>query len=365
MSKPCYILGIDTSCDDTSFAVLDAENKKVLASVVSSQVKLHAEHGGIVPELASRSHMENLHVVFDEALRRAQMNIGQLSAIAVTRTPGLIGCLLVGTCFARALAYQLGVPLYGVNHLEGHLFSPFIESEAVFPFVGLVVSGGHTLFYHVKSFSEFKIIGQTVDDAAGEAFDKCAKMLGLGYPGGPLIDRHARSGNDRAFRFTVARVKMGPEYLSFSGLKTAAYHYISSFSSVSDKVLDDICASIQKGIVDNLCRKLEYFLDNYPARAFALSGGVAMNSLLRRRVLEVCQNKSLACILARPRYCTDNGAMIAHAALVQNLPDVLFSLETRPTKKIRARELKKYAKVHSRQAQKTFSESAEGPRHAG
>jgi len=349
--KRQYILGIDTSCDDTSMALVEMNTKKVVANVVSSQIKLHAKFGGIVPEMASRAHMENLSLVFEQVLNESGITLADIAAIAVTKTPGLIGCLLVGTSFAKGLAYQLQVPLYGINHLDGHLFSPFIgieesDRQSIFPFLGLVVSGGHTAFYRVESFENVALIGQTVDDAAGEAFDKCAKMLGLGYPGGPIIDKKAQHGDDQAFAFKVARVKMGDEYLSFSGLKTAAHHHLSSIKDINEKQIDNLCASVQKGIVDALMKKMEYFISGYEFKAFALSGGVAMNTLLRKRCQEECDRFNIPCYIAKPEYCTDNGAMIAHVALIRNLQNELFTLSTQATQKIQARRLK-YEKIHS------------------
>ncbi|MBF0106559.1 MAG: tRNA (adenosine(37)-N6)-threonylcarbamoyltransferase complex transferase subunit TsaD [Deltaproteobacteria bacterium] len=334
-----FIIGVDTSCDDTSVAVLEERTGCVLSNIVSSQIKIHQGFGGIVPELASRSHMENIAFVFAQALESAGINIQQITRVAVTNTPGLVGCLLVGTGFARALAYQLGVPLHGVNHLEGHLFSPFITEPPLFPCLGLVVSGGHTAFYRIASFEHVTLLGQTVDDAAGEAFDKCAKMLCLGYPGGPVIDQRAGRGDQNAFPFTVARVKMGREYLSFSGLKTAAYHHIRVFGDLSEQTLNNLCASIQKGIVDALMDKAAFFFTRHRFKSFAVSGGVAMNSLLRTRSLEIADRFNVKCCIARPDYCTDNGAMIAHVAHVRQLDDQLFTLGTEATKKIQARKL--------------------------
>lgn len=332
-----YTLGIDTSCDDTSMAILKGDH--VLSNVVSSQIKIHAEFGGIVPEVASRAHMQNLSLVFKKALEEAQLTQNQISAIAVTRTPGLIGCLLVGTSFAKALAYRLKVPLYGVNHLEGHLFSPFIGRPVEFPVLGLVVSGGHTAFYKIESFDQVSILGQTVDDAAGEAFDKVAKMLGLDYPGGPIVDRLAQKGDDQRFSFKVAQVKMGPQYLSFSGLKTAAYKHIQSHGDFSEKDRHDFCASLQHIIVESLIQKAQYFLKE-PFKAIAVSGGVAMNSLLRKRCQDLADRLKMPLYLAKPEFCTDNGAMIAYAAQVKVHPDQVFSLSTEATKKIQARQLK-------------------------
>lgn len=329
------ILGIDTSCDDTSFAVLDTHKGSILSNVVSSQTKIHIEHGGIVPELASRAHLENLSAVFNESLHLAGINLSDLNAVAVTNTPGLIGCLLVGTSFARGLALRLGVPLYGVNHLEGHLFSPFIgASEIPFPFLGLVVSGGHTAFYQVDAVDQIKLVGQTVDDAAGEAFDKCAKMMGLGYPGGPVIDKLALSGRDNAFAFTIAKVKMGEQYLSFSGLKTAAFQHLQKINTALDDGLkNDFSASVQKAIVTTLCQKMDYFLTQHSYRAVAVSGGVAMNSLLRKQAGVVCSRRGVLCRVAEPAFCTDNGAMIAFVASLSSHKDQLFELQTLATKK--------------------------------
>ncbi len=335
-----YILGIDTSCDDTSFAVLDSSTKQVLSSVVSSQINIHTEFGGVVPEIASRAHSENLDVVFEKALKLAGITLQDISAIAVTHTPGLIGCLLVGVGFAKALAYRLRVPLLAVNHLDAHLLSPFIGREPVFPYLGLVVSGGHTAFYYAESLQSIQSVGQTVDDAAGEAFDKCAKMLGLGYPGGPVIEKRAALGNPNAFKFTPAKVKLGKQYLSFSGLKTAAYQIINGcrgdpeWSPENDiPFVNDLCASVQKAIVASLTQKMEYFFNEFSVKAFGLSGGVAMNKLLRAQCQSVCEKNKVECLIAEPQYCADNGAMIAHAALLKPSEDALFTVETVGSKK--------------------------------
>ncbi len=346
-NKP-YILGIDTSCDETSFAILNQNTKEVLSNTVSSQVKLHAPYGGVVPELASRSHVENISPVFQQALDDAKIKKDDIGAIAVTKTPGLIGCLLTGACFARALAYQSDIPLYGVNHLSGHLLSPFIDQKPLFPCLGLVVSGGHTTFYRIDSFDEISILGQTVDDAAGEAFDKCAKMLGLGYPGGPIVDKLAQKGDPKAFSFTIAKVKIGEQYLSFSGLKTALYYHIEKLmgekkvepKDLPEEIKKDLCASLQQSIVQALTKKMEYFFSQTEFKSFALSGGVALNSELRKRAQEVCDKNAMPCYIAAPRYCSDNGAMIAHAALVQKHEDERNTLNVQASKKIQARKLK-------------------------
>lgn len=333
------ILGIDTSCDDTSFAILDKNSKKVLENVVSSQNNIHSQFGGIMPEMASRSHLENLTLVFSQVLSQAQISPEKIAAVAVTQTPGLIGCLLVGTSFAQGLALQLQIPLFAVNHLEAHLFSPFMGTEPMFPCLGLVVSGGHTAFYKMNSCNDIEVLGQTVDDAAGEAFDKCAKMMGLGYPGGAVVDKLAQTGDDKAFEFCVAKVKMGKQYLSFSGLKTALRDHVTKGGELDEKTKRNLCASLQKAIVDALCEKLEYFLSQQKFLVFALSGGVAMNSLLRRRLQEVCEKNHVKCFIAKPEFCTDNGAMVAHAALVKKPEDSLFSLSVQASRKIQARKL--------------------------
>ncbi|EKD50700.1 MAG: hypothetical protein ACD_62C00452G0004 [uncultured bacterium] len=336
--KP-YILGIDTSCDETSCAILEIGSKKVLSNVVSSQIKLHAPYGGVVPELASRSHIENISAVFQGALDEASVMADQIGAVAVTKTPGLIGCLLVGASFARAFAYRHQIPLFGVNHLMGHLFSPFIDRDPVFPSLGLVVSGGHTNFYLISSFSDIKLLGQTVDDAAGEAFDKAAKMMGLGYPGGPVVDKLAKQGDDRAFGFTIAKVKLGEQYLSFSGLKTAVYHHVRAQTELTQKIKEDLCASLQKSIVETLVRKMAYFVDREGVASLSLSGGVALNSLLRRRTEGLCDQLKLPGYVAQPRFCSDNGAMIAFAALVSGTQDERLTMSVAPSRKVNAREL--------------------------
>lgn len=340
MESSGFILGIDTSCDDTSVAILDSATGRILANLVSSQIESHAPFGGVVPELASRHHTENLPLVYEKALSEAQVSQDQIKKIAVTNTPGLMGCLLVGVNFAKALAYRLELPLVAVNHLQGHLFSPFIESTPVFPFLGLVVSGGHTAFYDVRAFDDVSLIGQTVDDAAGEAYDKCAKMLSLGYPGGPVIDRLAGSGDEHAFKFSPVKVRMGESYLSFSGLKTAAYHHWlkAGEEKFNDQDVKNLCASFQKSIVGHLMQRAQFFLTSGKYRAFALSGGVAMNSELRKQVQNLCLKMQIECHLAKPQYTTDNAAMIAYAGLQQQ-PVSLDDVVVMASKKIQARKL--------------------------
>lgn len=322
-------------------AIFDSEKNKILVNLISSQVAKHAEFGGIVPEWASRMHAEKLASLFSETLRLAKIRVEEIFAVAVTNVPGLIGCLLVGTSFAKALAYRLKIPLIAVNHLEAHLFSPFIGSVPEFPFLGLVVSGGHTAFYRAVSFTEIQLVGQTVDDAAGEAFDKTAKLMGLEYPGGPIIDKLARTGNADAYAFTPPKVKMGPQYLSFSGIKTALYHHLEAARPLNETKIKNLAASLQKAIVDSLMQKAEYFLSLGDYKCFGVSGGVAMNSLLRARTAELCQKMGVPCWIAAPEFCTDNAAMVAYLAAHRAPEENPFELTTMPSRKIQARQLAK------------------------
>lgn len=308
---PSYILGIDTSCDETSAAILKDGNE-ICANIISSQIKIHQPFGGVVPELASRSHLQALPLVVDEALKKAGIGFKDLSGIAVTTSPGLIGCLLVGLSYAKALSYSLQIPCTAVHHLKGHLFSGLLSSGEVYPFLGLVVSGGHTALYHVKSFDEVICIGQTVDDAAGEAFDKVAKLMGLGYPGGPLIDKLSREGNPDSFQFTRAQVKKGPLYFSFSGLKTAVSRLMAQKPHLAD-----LAASFQKEVVGALIEKTELALDRYEAKLLVVTGGVACNSLLRSEALKLGKERNLEVAIPSPLLCTDNGAMIAVVGSMQ------------------------------------------------
>ncbi|MBI4410912.1 MAG: tRNA (adenosine(37)-N6)-threonylcarbamoyltransferase complex transferase subunit TsaD [Deltaproteobacteria bacterium] len=328
MNSSSLILGIDTSCDETSAAVV-ADGTRILSNIVSSQVKLHAPHGGVVPELASRSHLEILPLAVGQALDEAQIRPSDLTGIAVTSSPGLIGCLLVGLSYAKALGFSLKIPVTTVHHLKAHLFSPFLEHPPIFPFLGLVVSGGHTALYHVKSFDDIHCLGQTVDDAVGEAYDKVGKLLNVGYPGGPIIDRLAKEGNPNAFSFTRARVKKGPFYFSFSGLKTAvallvrdqgpgtrdqglkALGHGSPVTSHWSKFIRDIAASFQREAVGALVEKVGQAFDIYPVKAVLVAGGVACNSLLREEIKILSLKRGVDYFIPTPLLCTDNGAMIA------------------------------------------------------
>jgi N6-L-threonylcarbamoyladenine synthase len=313
---PMRILGIDTSCDDTSAAIV-VDGRVTLSNVVHSQLSLHHPYGGVVPELASREHLRNIVDVVDAAFDRASMGRDDLDGIAVTVGPGLIGSLLVGLYYAKALSYVLGIPFVGINHLEGHILSVFLEAEAPpFPFVALTVSGGHTSLYHVEGFGRYTSLGQTLDDAAGEAFDKVAKVLGLGYPGGPVIEKLAVQGSDDKIRFPRAYLAPGSLDFSFSGLKTAVALFVQEWRKHGDSLETskaDIAASFQASVVDVLVQKVMEAAERYGVSSVVIAGGVACNKALRRKLMEQAGFGGVAVFCPRPAYCTDNGAMIAAA----------------------------------------------------
>jgi N6-L-threonylcarbamoyladenine synthase len=309
------ILGIDTSCDDTSAGVM-TDGGKVLSSVVHSQVQVHHPYGGVVPELASREHLGKINTVVGQALSKARINRKDLDGIAVTVGPGLIGSLLVGLYFSKAFSYALNIPYVGINHLEGHILSIFLEEKTPsFPFVVLTVSGGHTTLYHVEGIGRYNPLGQTLDDAAGEAFDKVAKVLGLGYPGGVVIENLARSGNKDRIRFP--RAYLGPESLdfSFSGLKTAVALYVRKWKDNGQKEVSmaDIAACFQEAVIDVLSEKTIAAAERTKVSSVVIAGGVACNQALKDRVKDLASQCGMAFYYPRPAYCTDNGAMIALA----------------------------------------------------
>jgi len=310
------VLGIETSCDETAAAVV-RDGYDVLSNVVSSQVGVHASFGGIVPELASRAHTVNIIPVIDEALRTSGKGLHEVDAVAVTMGPGLIGALLVGVSAAKALAYSAGKPLIGVNHIEGHLSAIFLEDEKVeFPFVLLIVSGGHTHLYLVRDCCAYEKLGQTRDDAAGEAYDKVAKLLGLGYPGGPIIDGLARQGDPSGFKFP--RAKLGKQSLdfSFSGLKTAVMLRVKELGgpeNLDETAMKDLCASFQEAVVDVLVEKTVHASRKAGVGRIVVGGGVAANGALREGLANACGNEGISLHLSSPSYCTDNAAMIAAA----------------------------------------------------
>ncbi|NTU42900.1 MAG: tRNA (adenosine(37)-N6)-threonylcarbamoyltransferase complex transferase subunit TsaD [Nitrospirales bacterium] len=305
------ILGIDTSCDDTSAAVVE-KGELILSNVVSSQSEIHRKYGGIVPELASRRHMEMIRPVVHEALEIAGTSLKGLDAIAVCYGPGLIGSLLIGCGYAKAVAYAGGIPLVAVNHLEGHIFSVFLEERKPdFPFLSLVVSGGHTSLYIIKDFGIYEELGRTRDDAAGEAYDKVSKLLGLGYPGGPLIDKLAKEGDPKAFDFPRAYVPESFDF-SFSGLKTAVRNAVQK-REITEGLIRDVSASFQASVVDVLVRKVEWAIVKMGIRQITLSGGVSANSGLRQRMAEMAAERDVELFLPSISLCTDNAAMIAAA----------------------------------------------------
>ena len=308
------VLGIETSCDETAAAVVE-DGRRALSDVVATQIEVHRRWGGVVPELASRNHVVQVMPVVDEALRRAGVAGESLDGIAVTSGPGLVGALLVGVQVAKALALSWQKPLVRVNHLEGHLLAAFLADEApAFPFLGLVVSGGHTSLYACRGFGRYELLGQTRDDAAGEAFDKGAKLLGLPYPGGVAIDRLARGGNRESVRFPKAIVKGGPLAFSFSGLKTALLHHVRRHGVPEGQGLADLCASYQEAIVRALVQKLFRAARELQLDRVVLSGGVAANSRLREAAAaKAAEYEGMRLILPAARLCTDNAAMIAVA----------------------------------------------------
>jgi N6-L-threonylcarbamoyladenine synthase len=303
------ILGIETSCDETAVAVV-RDGRDVLSSVVSSQVDLHARFGGVVPEIASRAHVELLTPVLAEALVEAGVEENGIDAVAATIGPGLIGALLVGVSAAKALALVWDVPFIGVNHLEAHFVASFIEEpELETPILVLLVSGGHTMLVEVRAIGKYRVLGSTIDDAAGEAFDKVARFLGLGYPGGPAIDREAMTGNPETVRFPRGMLDDGLDF-SFSGVKTSVINYVRKHAEVPTV---DICASFQEAVVDVLVTKARRAAQQIGAKGMALAGGVAANSQLRERFLDACTEDGLHAFLPSRAMCTDNAAMVAAA----------------------------------------------------
>ncbi|MGJ8742943.1 tRNA (adenosine(37)-N6)-threonylcarbamoyltransferase complex transferase subunit TsaD [Polaribacter sp.] len=314
MEKPTYILAIESSCDDTSAAVIC--NAKVLSNVVANQ-DVHSKYGGVVPELASRAHQQNIVPVVQQAIAQANITKENLSAIAFTRGPGLMGSLLVGTSFAKSLALGLQIPLIDVNHMQAHILAHFIEEEGSkipsFPFICLTISGGHTQIVKVSNHFKMEILGETIDDAVGEAFDKSAKILGLPYPGGPLIDKYAKLGNPKAYPFT--KPKVGDLDFSFSGLKTGILYFIQKQQRINpnfiEENLHDICASIQYTIVEILMEKLKNAVKTTGIKQIAIAGGVSANSEIRKRLQLAEKHFGWTTYIPKFEYTTDNAAMIA------------------------------------------------------
>ena len=314
------ILAIESSCDETAAAVV-LNGRSVLSNIIYSQIDLHTLYGGVVPEIASRKHIEKINPVIEAALREAGCTLSDIDAIAVTYGPGLVGPLLVGVAEAKAIAFATGLPLIGVHHIEGHICANFIEHEDLKPpFMSLVVSGGHTHLVNVRDYGEYEVIGRTRDDAAGEAFDKVARAIGLGYPGGPKIDAAAKSGNPDAILFPRAKVDDSEYDFSFSGLKSAVLNYINHAEMKGETVVkEDLAASFQKAVVDVLTEHAVMAIKRYDARDFALAGGVASNSALRKSIADACEREGVRFYCPSPVYCTDNAAMIGVSAYYEYL----------------------------------------------
>ena len=314
MTEDIYILGIESSCDETAASVVK-NGREVLSNVISSQIDLHTLYGGVVPEIASRKHIEKINQVVQQALKEAQMTWDDITAIAVTYGPGLVGALLVGVSFAKSLAFALDKPLVGVHHIEGHISANYIQHKDLEPpFACLVVSGGHTHLVVVEDYGKYQILGATRDDAAGEAFDKVARAIGLGYPGGPKIDKISKEGNPDAIPFPRAKVD-GNEYdFSFSGLKSSVLNYINSCEMKHETVpTADVAASFQKAVVDVLVDHAMMGVEKYGFKKLAIAGGVASNSALRAAFEKACKEHDVLFYCASPILCTDNAAMIAAA----------------------------------------------------
>jgi len=310
------VLGIETSCDETSASVLNSDFD-ILSNVVLSQDEIHAPYGGVVPELASRQHLTSIGYVVQECLKRAQLKLEEISAYAATQGPGLIGSLLVGLSFAKGLAYYFEKPLIGIDHLEAHIESAFLETRVIaFPLLALVVSGGHTSTFFMKKKLDYELIGKTRDDAAGEALDKIAKFLDLDYPGGPVIDRLAEKGNPRKFFFALPHMTDGSLDFSFSGLKTAALKLIKEHKiSKSHPRFFDFLASFEMAVIQTLLRNLAQAIKLFKPKSLILCGGVARNKKLRQHFTEFAQKRSLSSFMPSPVFCTDNAAMVAALGL--------------------------------------------------
>ncbi len=315
---PRYLLAIESSCDETAAAVL-SHGELIKSNIVSSQVEIHREYGGIVPEIASRKHLEAISLVVSEAVERAGIGLTDIDAVAITQGPGLVGSLVVGLSFAKAFAVARGIPFTGVNHLAAHLASIFLEPDTPsFPFIGMVVSGGHTSIYRVDSMLSMELLGRTRDDAAGEAFDKVAKILGLEYPGGPVISHLAAKGDPAAFDFPRAMLPDTPLDFSFSGLKTSVLTMVRRLErDQSSLPIEDLCASFQEAVVDVLIKKLILAARNNDISEVVVTGGVAANSRLRQRLSSEASREGIKAFFPSPGYCTDNAAMVAVAGFHQ------------------------------------------------
>jgi len=315
MNKEIKILAIESSCDETAAAVV-VNGRDVRSNVISSQIALHTLYGGVVPEIASRKHIEKINQVIEQALSDASVTLDDIDAIGVTYGPGLVGALLVGVAEAKAISYAKNIPLVGVHHIEGHISANYIENKELEPpFLCLVVSGGHTHLVKVLDYGKYEILGRTRDDAAGEAFDKVARAIGLGYPGGPKIEKVSHEGNPHAMEFPRAKIEDGPYDFSFSGLKSAVLNYINGCNMKGIEVVQaDVAASFQKAVTDVLVGNAMKAIDEFKMDKFAIAGGVASNGTLRKAMREACEKKGVKFYHPSPIFCTDNAAMIGAAA---------------------------------------------------
>lgn len=315
MNKEIKILAIESSCDETAAAVV-VNGRDVRSNVISSQIALHTLYGGVVPEIASRKHIEKINQVIEQALSDASVTLDDIDAIGVTYGPGLVGALLVGVAEAKAISYAKNIPLVGVHHIEGHISANYIENKELEPpFLCLVVSGGHTHLVKVLDYGKYEILGRTRDDAAGEAFDKVARAIGLGYPGGPKIEKVSHEGNPHAMEFPRAKIEDGPYDFSFSGLKSAVLNYINGCNMKGIEVVQaDVAASFQKAVTDVLVGNAMKAIDEFKMDKFAIAGGVASNGTLRKAMREACEKKGVKFYHPSPIFCTDNAAMIGVAA---------------------------------------------------
>lgn len=322
------ILAIETSCDETAAAVVQ-NGREILSNIISSQIDIHTLYGGVVPEIASRKHMENINQVIIRALEDAGMGLSDIDAIGVTYGPGLVGALLVGVSTAKAISFASGKPLVGVHHIEGHISANYIENKELEPpFLCLVVSGGHTHLVIVKDYGKYEVIGRTRDDAAGEAFDKVARAIGLGYPGGPKIDKLSKEGNPHAVEFPRAFIDEAPYDFSFSGLKSAVLNHLNSCKMKGiEENPADIAASFQQAVTDVLVLRAVKAADEYNIRKLAIAGGVASNSSIRQALKDECNKRGIEFYYPSPVFCTDNAAMIGVAAYYEYINGVRSSLD--------------------------------------
>ena len=334
--KDIYILGIESSCDDTSAAVL--KNDKVLSNIIANQ-DIHKKYGGVVPELASRAHLSNIIPTVESAIKEAKISLNQLSAISFTKGPGLMGSLIVGTEFSKALSLSLKIPVIEVNHMQAHILVHFInngKNMPSFPFLGVTISGGHTQFILVKDYFEMKILGETLDDAIGEAFDKCGKKLGLGYPAGPLIDKISKKGDENKFKFPLPKVNGGD--ISYSGTKTAFINFLNKNQTKNiefiNQNINDICASIQKNLIDNLMNKVHLLSVENNLKTIVFGGGVSANSYLKKRLEKYSNENDLKIFIPELQFSTDNAAMIGIVGYLKYKDSLKSNLKSSPSPRL-------------------------------